>query len=119
EVVDADAVGMGQRVLRERGWRHAWGIGRHVLGSQIFDYWEDPWGDKHEHYCDGDVFTAPEPTGVHPASRDDMAQWGQAMPPSFVRPKPSFANLKALWHALRHSPDVTLPKLVTLMKTFA
>ncbi|MGR8922048.1 MAG: VOC family protein, partial [Gammaproteobacteria bacterium] len=33
EVVDADAVGMGQRVLRERGWRHAWGIGRHVLGS--------------------------------------------------------------------------------------
>ncbi|HWB95804.1 MAG TPA: VOC family protein, partial [Bryobacteraceae bacterium] len=36
EVVDADAVGMGQRVLRERGWTHAWGIGRHILGSQIF-----------------------------------------------------------------------------------
>ncbi|MCH3034954.1 hypothetical protein K3X10_14900, partial [Listeria monocytogenes] len=29
EVVDADAVGMGQRVLRESGWKHAWGIGRH------------------------------------------------------------------------------------------
>ena len=41
---------------------HAWGIGRHILGSQIFDYWQDPWGDKHEHYCDGDVFTADVPT---------------------------------------------------------
>ena len=44
ELVDADAVGMGQRVLRERGWKHAWGIGRHILGSQIFDYWQDPVG---------------------------------------------------------------------------
>ncbi|MBV8467464.1 MAG: VOC family protein, partial [Burkholderiales bacterium] len=41
ELVDADAVGMGQRVLREQGWLHAWGIGRHILGSQIFDYWQD------------------------------------------------------------------------------
>ena len=65
-----DAVGMGQRVLRDRGWKHAWGIGRHILGSQIFDYWQDPWGDKHEHYCDGDLFTADQPTGVHPVSRE-------------------------------------------------
>ena len=53
-----------------------WGIGRHILGSQIFDYWQDPWGDKHEHYCDGDLFTADEPTGVHAVSREAMAQWG-------------------------------------------
>ena len=51
------------------------GIGRHILGSQIFDYWQDPWGDKHEHYCDGDLFTADEPTGVHAVSREAMAQW--------------------------------------------
>ena len=68
EVVDADAVGMGQRVLAERGWKHAWGMGRHILGSQIFDYWQDPWGDKHEHYCDGDLFTAERPTGYHQVS---------------------------------------------------
>ena len=86
EVVDADAVGMGQRVLREKGWTHAWGIGRHILGSQIFDYWQDPWGDKHEHYCDGDVFTADQPMGVHPVSREAMSQWGQPMPRSFTRP---------------------------------
>ena len=118
EVVDPDAVGMGQRVLRERGWKHAWGIGRHILGSQIFDYWEDAWGDRHEHYCDGDRFTASEPTGVHAASRESMAQWGQAMPASFTRPNPSWANIKALLHSLRHSPDVTVAKMITLMRTF-
>nr|WP_315050481.1 VOC family protein [uncultured Brevundimonas sp.] len=33
EVVDPDAIGVGQRVLHERGWTHAWGVGRHILGS--------------------------------------------------------------------------------------
>ena len=89
ELVDADAVGMGQRLLKSAGWRHAWGIGRHLLGSQVFDYWQDPYGDKHEHYTDGDVFTADRPTGFHPLSRQGMAQWGEEMPKSFAKPKPS------------------------------
>lgn len=118
EVVDADAVGMGQRVLRERGWKHAWGIGRHILGSQIFDYWSDPWGAKHEHYCDGDLFTADRPTGVHPVSRDAMSQWGPTMPASFTKPKLTPAAIGALIHNLRHSPDLTFKKLVTLAKLF-
>lgn len=118
EVVDADAVGMGQRVLREKGWAHAWGIGRHILGSQIFDYWKDPWGDKHEHYCDGDLFTAHRPVGVHPVSRDSMSQWGQPMPASFTRPRLSLATLVALIRNLRRSPDLSVRKLVTLARLF-
>jgi catechol 2,3-dioxygenase-like lactoylglutathione lyase family enzyme len=118
ELVDADAVGMGQRVMRERGWTHAWGIGRHILGSQIFDYWQDPWGDKHEHYCDGDLFTSKEPTGVHFVSPEAMAQWGQRMPRSFTKPRLSPANLVALLRNLRRSPDLTLRKLRTLMRLF-
>ncbi|MDI9244627.1 VOC family protein [Marinobacter sp. CHS3-4] len=118
EVVDADAVGMGQQLLRDHGWKHAWGIGRHLLGSQIFDYWEDAWGAKHEHYCDGDVFTAEEPMGVHPVSRGAMAQWGQAMPASFTRPKFSAKALAGLIRSLRGSPDVTVRKLRTLAKLF-
>lgn len=118
EVVDADAVGMGQRVLRERGWEHSWGIGRHILGSQIFDYWQDPWGDKHEHYCDGDIFTATRPTGIHPVSPEAMAQWGQRMPKRFTKPRMSLANLRVLIRNLRRSPDVTLRKLITLMRMF-
>lgn len=118
EVVDADAVGMGQRVLRERGWVHAWGIGRHILGSQIFDYWQDPWGDKHEHYCDGDLFTADQPVGVHSISAQAMAQWGQRMPKSFTRPRMSLTVIRAVFHHLRHSPDLSLRKLITLARLF-
>lgn len=118
EVVDVDALGMGQRVLREQGYRHAWGIGRHILGSQLFDYWEDPWGNKHEHYCDGDLFSADQPTGIHPVSAEAMAQWGPAMPRTFTAPKMNLKALRAIWHSLRHSPDVTLRKLITLKRLF-
>ncbi|MHB9841765.1 VOC family protein [Paraburkholderia terrae] len=119
EVVDADAVGMGQRILRDKGWTHAWGIGRHILGSQIFDYWQDPWGDKHEHYCDGDLFTAGVPAGVHTVSREAMAQWGPTMPRSFTKPRFTLASIVALLRNLRSSPDLTLSKLRTLAKLFA
>lgn len=119
ELVDQDAVGMGQRLLRERGYRHAWGMGRHILGSQIFDYWQDPWGAKHEHYCDGDVFTSEVPMGVHPVSAEAMAQWGQPMPNSFTRPKLSLANIFALILNLRRSPDLSIRKLITLARIFA
>ena len=118
EVVDADAVGMGQRVLRERGYRHAWGIGRHILGSQIFDYWSDRLGDKHEHYCDGDVFTADAPTGVSPVSREGMAQWGQPMPASFTRPSFSLAAVAAAARNIRRSPDLSLRKALVLARLF-
>ncbi|MFP3565010.1 VOC family protein [Paraburkholderia sp. SIMBA_030] len=119
EVVDADAVGMGQRVLRDKGWTHAWGIGRHILGSQIFDYWQDPLGDKHEHYCDGDLFTVDTPVGVHAVSREAMAQWGPTMPRSFTKPRFTPASIVALLRNLRRSPDLTLSKLRTLAKLFA
>lgn len=118
EVVDVDAIGMGQRLLRGRGWTHAWGIGRHVLGSQVFDYWQDPWGAKHEHYCDGDVFAAEAPTGVHAASREAMAQWGEPMPASFAKPKLTLKAALGLVRSLRRSPDVTLTKLHSLVRLF-
>ncbi|WP_252270814.1 VOC family protein [Pseudomonas subflava] len=118
EVVDADAVGVGQRILQERGWKHAWGIGRHILGSQIFDYWQDPWGDKHEHYCDGDLFTSERPTELHSVSPEAMAQWGQRMPKSFTKPVLNFTNLRLLLRNLRRSPDLTWRKLVMLARLF-
>ncbi|HEY4795972.1 MAG TPA: VOC family protein, partial [Mycobacterium sp.] len=44
QVSDIDAMAAGSRYLAERGYRRSWGIGRHILGSQIFDYWRDPDG---------------------------------------------------------------------------
>ena len=42
ELTDLDEVAASGEYLRERGYRHAWGLGRHIQGSQIFDYWRDP-----------------------------------------------------------------------------
>jgi len=32
-----------------------WGVGRHNLGAQVFDYWADPWRHVHEHWTDTDL----------------------------------------------------------------
>jgi hypothetical protein len=84
EVVDLDAVEMGQQVLMAKRYRHAWGVGRHLLGSQIFDYWRDPWGQKHEHYADGDLFDAAQPAGYHLMDREGLYQWGPDLPDDFI-----------------------------------
>ena len=39
-----------------QGHRRSWGIGRHIQGSQIFDYSRDPEGYLFEHFTDGDLF---------------------------------------------------------------
>ncbi len=54
----------GHEHLKLAGYQQDWGVGRHVLGSQVFDYWRDPWGYRVEHWTDGDVFTADVPTNV-------------------------------------------------------
>ena len=96
EVTDLDAVEMGQQVLKARGYRHAWGVGRHLLGSQIFDYWRDPWSLKHEHYADGDVFDAAQPTGYHRLDRAGLYQWGPDLPDDFVAARPSLGQVASL-----------------------
>jgi catechol 2,3-dioxygenase-like lactoylglutathione lyase family enzyme len=118
EVVDADAVGMGHQVMREAGWQHAWGIGRHILGSQVFDYWKDPWGCKHEHYSDGDLFTEESPAGLHEISRKAMAQWGPPMPRSFTKPRLTPGLVASIAANLRRSPDLSIGKLITLARLF-
>jgi len=82
EVIDLDALGQGQNVLRARGHRHMWGLGRHILGSQLFDYWYDPDGMEFEHYTDGDLFTAGHETHYVPLSLSGIWAWGDDVPPS-------------------------------------
>ena len=55
ELADFDDLMCGNDWLREKGRHHEWGVGRHVLGSQILDYWRDPWGHTVEHWTDGDL----------------------------------------------------------------
>jgi catechol 2,3-dioxygenase-like lactoylglutathione lyase family enzyme len=64
EVGGFDDLMAGHSYLEERKRQHSWGVGRHKLGSQIFDYWRDPWGNEMEHWTDGDLHTAADPTGT-------------------------------------------------------
>ena len=44
------------------------GVGRHVLGSHIYDYWHDPYGHVHEHMSDGDKITRSFGQRIHSIS---------------------------------------------------
>jgi hypothetical protein len=43
--------------LLRKGYTPSWGIGRHILGSQIFDYWYTPDDFMVEHYSDGEYIS--------------------------------------------------------------
>ena len=76
EVEDINAVYMGHEHLKSMGYHHSWGIGRHILGSQIFDYWFDPLGFRVEHWTDGDLLNDEIPMGNTPADTALDVQWG-------------------------------------------
>lgn len=106
EVVDIDDVAMGQEHLLAKGWKHAWGIGRHVLGSQIFDYWRDPAGDKLEHYADGDLFDADAPTGWSRLDTGSIYMWGPPVPADFEKPRLTPAMLWRIVRNVQKSPEL-------------
>jgi catechol 2,3-dioxygenase-like lactoylglutathione lyase family enzyme len=79
EVQDFDAQCLGNTWMHERNWTPFWGIGRHLLGSQIFDYWLDPSGNIIEHFTDGDLLNHESPLGHTAACDDSLYQWGPSM----------------------------------------
>jgi len=86
EVLDLDDLMRGSQFLRARGkWKHSWGVGRHFQGSQIFDYWRDPFGNKIEHWTDGDLVND-DYRGGHTTFDPvtDLAQWGPPLTPDFM-----------------------------------
>ena len=85
EVPDIDDVAMGHDYLAQFGkYEHMWGIGRHVLGSQVYDYWADPWGRVHEHWADSDRLNLANGSNLVPAEEALVSQWGEAPPPKFI-----------------------------------
>jgi catechol 2,3-dioxygenase-like lactoylglutathione lyase family enzyme len=76
EVEDFDALMVGHDHLKQAGYAHKMGVGRHILGSQVYDYWCDPWGHVLEHFTDGDLLNAAHPTGVHDPATALGSQWG-------------------------------------------
>lgn len=84
EVSGMDDLMLGHEVLIEKEHTPVWGVGRHILGSQVFDYWQDPWGHKVEHWTDGDLFRADHEAGLEPVDVLMNTQWGKPAPPEMA-----------------------------------
>jgi len=80
EVANLDDLMLGHQFLKSKKRIAAWGVGRHIMGSQIFDYWKDPFGNELEHWTDGDLFTAADPPQKMPMSALLAVQWGSPHP---------------------------------------
>ena len=81
ESQDIDAVLADHHHLKAMGrYQHMWGIGRHTLGSQIFDYWASPDGYLHEHWADTDRLNASAPTNTWDVREGMITQWGDDTP---------------------------------------
>jgi catechol 2,3-dioxygenase-like lactoylglutathione lyase family enzyme len=83
EVLDLDAVVSGHDYLVEKGWKLDAGVGRHYLGSLIYDYWLDPFGNRIEHYTDTDLINDEYQPVYFVGGAHETTQWGMAPPPSF------------------------------------
>ena len=118
EVSDLDALAAGGEYLRERGYFRSWGIGRHVQGSQLFDYWRDPDGFMVEHYADGDVFDNTLEPGWAPFTASGLAQWGPPASKDFlgIDAKHAREELGAVAAALRDRNEFDVNRLIGLLK---
>ncbi|KAK5057618.1 hypothetical protein LTR84_011618 [Exophiala bonariae] len=117
EVNDFDTQTLGHDFLRFKGWTNCWGIGRHVLGSQIFDYWFDGSGNIVEHYSDGDLVNEDTPFTREAAAADTLHIWGPNIPLGFLTGRIEDAGKEA-----PQPPDVInaipaqLPQLTSLRR---
>lgn len=76
--LDWDDLMLGHYHLKSRGYTHDWGIGRHIMGSEVFDYWRDPFGNRIEHCIDGDMVNDQHEPGSAPIGEDVLAIWSPA-----------------------------------------
>lgn len=119
QVCDLDALAAGGEHLRELGYHRSWGIGRHVQGSQIFDYWRDPDGFLVEHFTDGDMFDSTLEPGWAPMTASGLAQWGPPATKDFLGLTPgreSVRELRSMLDAIRGANEFDLTRLRGLLK---
>ena len=119
QVCDLDAIAAGGEYLRELGYHRSWGIGRHIQGSQIFDYWRDPDGFLVEHFADGDMFDNTLEPGWAPLTASGLAQWGPPATKDFLGMAPgkeAVRELRSMLTAIRDDNEFDITRLRGLMK---
>ena len=118
QVSDLDALAAGGEYLRERGYFRSWGIGRHIQGSQLFDYWRDPDGFLVEHFADGDMFDNTLEPGWAPFTASGLSQWGPPVTGDFLGTSARAARHEALsmLTALPRRNEFDVHRLIGLLK---
>ncbi len=118
QVCDLDALAAGGEYLKDHGYQRSWGIGRHIQGSQIFDYWRDPDGFIVEHFADGDMFDCTLEPGWAPLTASGLAQWGPRATNDFlgIDPKSLPHEARTMFTALRGDNEFDFRRLIGLMK---
>ncbi len=118
QVCDLDRLAAGGEYLKDAGYQRSWGIGRHIQGSQIFDYWRDPDGFLVEHFSDGDMFDCSLEPGWAPFTASGLAQWGPPASKDFLGTNPRSLphEARSMISALRADNEFDLRRLIGLMK---
>lgn len=119
QVPDLDSLAAGGEYLLGRGYQRSWGIGRHIQGSQIFDYWRDPDRFLVEHFSDGDLFDCTLEPGWAPMTASGLAQWGPPATKDFLGTKPgpqTLRELRAIIDALRADNEFDLHRVRGYLK---
>ncbi|KAM0755137.1 Glyoxalase/Bleomycin resistance protein/Dihydroxybiphenyl dioxygenase [Meredithblackwellia eburnea MCA 4105] len=120
EVFDLDHEFRGHENLLRKGYTLAWGVGRHVLGSQLFDYWHQSGdGFNVEHYADGDLVNDTTPVGIHaisegPPSEEHLSTWAPKFGETFFASQPADLIKKQL-SVGSDSVSSVLPQPISLL----
>ena len=85
EVHDIDDLMLGHEFMKSRGYDSVWGVGRHVYGGQIFDYWMDPFDFMFEHWTDTDRMTADFRGVMDGTIESANGPWGDQVPERFFK----------------------------------
>ncbi len=82
--------------LFQKGCNNCGEVGRHVMGSQVFDYWSDASDDENwgrgkekrfilEHYVDVDLVNETTEAHWQAAAPGNLHVWGPEVPGGFMR----------------------------------
>lgn len=80
EVQDYETQFRAHRWLETQGWEANWGVGRHPLGSHVFDVWFDPDRYRFETFSDTDLVNCDHQAGHYDVHTQDMDMWSSDSP---------------------------------------
>jgi catechol 2,3-dioxygenase-like lactoylglutathione lyase family enzyme len=85
QVEGVDDIFFGHDYMKHAAHDHVRGIGRHALGSQIFDYWMSPFDQMHEHWISQEKMNSSSKFNHVQIGEGMTHDTGDAPPPRFVK----------------------------------